>query len=152
MDVNFEILTVAHMHGVTEAVTIAQTLDASGKVAVDQQTGLVLDALIKDFATVAAPSVTITDPTAAKCHAEALKVVQSALGSSYTLNSTPLAMSDLHIWVPREGWVPIPGEEGYSFAFQLQVSTATGPVDQKSIFYVNGAVLTVDILVVVQTP
>ncbi|MBM3977363.1 MAG: hypothetical protein FJ299_10275 [Planctomycetes bacterium] len=143
---------MAHMHGVTQDVTVAKTLDASGKVAISQQTGLVLDDLMKQFAGVANPNVSIADPTATNCHAEAQKLVQAKLGTNYGLNSTPISPSGLHIWVPREGWVPIDPDEGLSFAFQLQVISTNGPVDQKSLSYVNGELLSMGILVVVQTP
>jgi hypothetical protein len=152
MDIPVEILTVAHMHGVTEDVTVGATLDGSGKVAINTQTGVVLDELVKSFASLSDPAAVVGDETAAASHAIALKAVQAKLGSDYTVSGSALPTSDLHIWVPREGWVLIGAGEGFAHAFQLQVKSSFGFVDQKSVYYLNGELISVDILVVVQTP
>jgi small basic protein len=152
MAIAVEILTVAHMHGVTTNVSVGKTLDSSGRVAIKTQTGVVLDTQMGKFASVSDPAAFVDDSTMAVCHAAALKLVQSKLGGSYTLNSAALTMSGMHVFVPGERWVEIKPDEGLSYAFQLQVQSTLGPVDQKSVFYVNGEVLSVDILVVVQTP
>lgn len=151
MSVPVQILAVTNMHGIDEDASIGKMFDSSNKFAFGTHTGEVLDEVVAEFSKVTSRAATALSSSEADCRAVALQRVIDNLGGDYTLQAAALPASELHIWIRGEGWVLIPNGAGFSYAFQLQVMTPSGPVDVRTLLELNGRDVAVDVLVAVQS-